>query len=65
MPTNATAGITATGGTSGIIVDNIVTAAQKAGASQIYYTTLGNATCSTTGFTGNNGCAVQTSQSAP
>lgn len=47
----ATAGITASGGTSGIIVDN--QSLTEAGAEQIYYNTL----------TGNT--AVQTSQSAP
>lgn len=51
----ATAGIAATGGTSGIIVDNESTT--QTGAEQIYYSTLGNATTPST--------AVQTSQSAP
>ena len=48
----ATAGFVATGGTSGIIIDNI---SSTTGASQIYYSTLGN------GTTGN---AVQASQAA-
>ena len=59
-PANSTAGIAATGGTSGIIIDNSST---TTGYSQIYYTPLANQTCATSGTTG--GCAVQTSQSAP
>ena len=55
---NATAGIAAMGGTSGIVVDNTSSAA---GASQIYYAPLGNQSCTTSGGTG--GCAVQASQS--
>jgi hypothetical protein len=49
-----------TGGTSGITIDNISTAS---GASNIYFSTLGSETCTTSGGTG--GCAVQASQSAP
>jgi hypothetical protein len=56
----ATAALSATGGTSGIIIDNTVTT--EAGASQVYFSTLGNQTCTTSGGTG--GCAVQASQSA-
>ncbi|MGO8786458.1 MAG: hypothetical protein ACLQVL_03625 [Terriglobia bacterium] len=61
VPTN---GQTATGGTSGIIIDNTST---TAGESQIYYTTLGNQSCVGNGTSGNGtgGCAVQASQSAP
>jgi hypothetical protein len=59
--TTATAGIAATGGTSGIVVDNTST---DTGASQIYYSPLGNMACSTSGGT-SSGCAVQASQSAP
>jgi hypothetical protein len=60
VPTAATAGIAATNGASGIIIDNVV---NNAGASQIYYVELGSST--TTCSSGTNGCAVQTSQSAP
>jgi hypothetical protein len=49
-----------TGGTSGIIVDNISTAAAT---SNIYFSTLSSETCTTSG--GTAGCAVQASQSAP
>jgi hypothetical protein len=61
-PTNSVTGIAATGGTSGVVVDNALTGA---GESQIYYTTLGNATCggNTSTGTGTHGCAVQASQS--
>jgi hypothetical protein len=53
---NAANGLSATGGTSGIIIDNTVT------GSQIYFSTLSNGACSTSGGTG--GCAVQASQAA-
>jgi len=46
------------GGTSGIVVDN-----GKSGASNIYFSTLLNQSCTTSG--GTNGCATQTIQSAP
>ena len=58
----ATSALTATGGTSGIIIDNTVGSGTLAGASEIYYTTLDNQTCVTSGGTG--GCAVQASQAA-
>jgi len=48
------------GGTSGMVIDNT---SSIAGASQIYFSTLGSATCSTSGGTG--GCAIQAAQSAP
>jgi hypothetical protein len=57
----ATAALPATGGTSGIIIDNIVGAGTQPGASQIYFSTLGSQTC---GTSGTGGCAVQASQSA-
>jgi hypothetical protein len=60
---SAAANSTATaeaGGASGIIIDNIV---NGTGASQIYFSTLSNGTCATSGGTG--GCAIQASQSAP
>jgi hypothetical protein len=46
------------GGTSGIVVDN-----GSAGASNIYFSTLLNQSCTTSG--GTNGCATQTIQAAP
>jgi hypothetical protein len=56
-PTGATA---EAGGTSGIIVDNNST---FGGASNIYYTPLGDQACTTSGGTG--GCAIQVSQFEP
>jgi hypothetical protein len=56
-PTSATT--SATGGTSGIVIDN---ASGTAGASQIYFTPLADQTCPTS--TGTGGCAIQASQSA-
>jgi hypothetical protein len=47
------------GGTSGIIMDNIVGSGVLAGASQVYFSTLSNGGCGA-----GNGCAVQASQSA-
>lgn len=52
----------ASGGTSGISIDNVVGSGTLQGASQVYFSTLSNQTCSTSGGTG--GCAVQASQSA-
>jgi hypothetical protein len=57
----ATANMPATGGTSGIIIDNIVGALTEAGASQVYFSTLSGQVC---GTSGTGGCAVQASQSA-
>lgn len=54
--TTAAAGLPSTGGTGGIIIDN--TSVSVAGASQVYYSTLGNATCGSS----SHGCAVQASQ---
>jgi hypothetical protein len=51
------ASLTLTGGTGGVIVDGTSTAT---GASQIYFFTQGNQTCTTSGGTGV--CAVQASQ---
>jgi len=56
----ATAALAAAGGTSGIVIDNTVET--LTGASQVYFSTLSDQTCSTSGTTG--GCAVQASQSA-
>jgi hypothetical protein len=53
----ANAGIAATSGSSGIIIDNT---SGSAGASQVYYSPLGSQSCTTSGGTG--GCAVQASQ---
>jgi hypothetical protein len=53
------AALAAAGGTSGIIIDNFVNT--PSGASQVYFSTLSNQTCTTSGTTG--GCAVQASQS--
>jgi hypothetical protein len=61
---NVTTGQTATGGTTGIAIDNSLSGA---GESQIYYTTLSNQACTGNGTTGNSTgrCAIQASQSAP
>ncbi|MFZ0297996.1 MAG: hypothetical protein WAM13_06555, partial [Candidatus Sulfotelmatobacter sp.] len=56
-----TAALAAGGGTSGIIVDNTVASGTQAGASQVYFSTLGSQAC---GTSGTGGCAVQASQSA-
>lgn len=56
--TAATGVLAEVGGTSGIVVDN-----GAAGASNIYFSTLLNQSCSTASVT--NGCAIQTVQSAP
>ena len=57
-PTGATA---EAGGTSGITIDNSATT--PSGASNIYFTTLADQTCTTSGGTG--GCAIQAAQAAP
>ncbi len=64
VPTTAFAGITATGGSSGIVIDNTTVPATQ---SQIYYTPLANMACGGNGSTGTGtgGCAVQTSQTIP
>ena len=56
----ATAALRANGGTSGIVIDNTVQT--LTGASQVYFSTLSDQTCTTSGTDG--GCAVQASQSA-
>jgi hypothetical protein len=58
IPSKTTAGLAETNGTSGIVVDNY---SNVTGASQVYFSTLGNQNC-TTG--GNGGCAIQASQAA-
>jgi hypothetical protein len=57
----ATNALAEAGGTSGIIIDNTVGSGTVPGASQIYFSTLGNQNC---GTSGTGGCAVQASQSA-
>jgi hypothetical protein len=54
-------GLAATGGTSGVIIDNT---SSTVGASQVYYSTLGSGSCTTSGTVTSGGCAVQASQSA-
>jgi len=56
----ATFALRANGGTSGIVIDN--TLETLTGASQVYFSTLSDQTCTTSGTDG--GCAVQASQSA-
>jgi hypothetical protein len=58
----ATASFASAGGSSGIIIDNVVGSGTLAGGSQVYFTTQSNQTCATSG--GSGGCAVQASQSA-
>jgi hypothetical protein len=56
-----TDGLVAAGGTSGSIIDNT---SSTAGASNIYFSTLGTTgTCATSGTLTSGGCAVQASQS--
>jgi hypothetical protein len=55
---NGTAALAASGGTSGIIIDNTVS---LDGTSQVYFSTLSNQPCGTSGA---GGCAIQASQSA-
>lgn len=57
---SASSSMAAAGGTSGVIIDNTVGSGTLAGASQVYFSTLSNQTCTTSGTTG--GCAVQASQ---
>jgi hypothetical protein len=57
----ATSALAAAGGTSGIVIDNTVGSGTLAGASQVYFSTLGNQAC---GTSGTGGCAMQASQSA-
>jgi hypothetical protein len=56
----ANTALPASGGTSGIIIDNIVGSGTEAGASNIYFSTLDGG-C---GTSGTDGCAVQASQAA-
>ncbi|MFZ0867807.1 MAG: hypothetical protein WAN06_14245 [Candidatus Sulfotelmatobacter sp.] len=54
------AALTSTGGTSGFIIDNVVTTGSLLGYSQVYFSTLQDQTC----VAGTGGCAVQASQAA-
>jgi hypothetical protein len=51
----------AAGGTSAIIIDNTVPSKTRSGASEVYFSTLSDQVC---GTSGTGGCAVQASQSA-
>jgi hypothetical protein len=53
--------VASAGGASGVIIDNFVPAGTLAGASQIYFSTLSNQNC---GSSGTGGCAIQASQAA-
>jgi len=55
----ATAAAAEAGGTSGMVIDNVVGSSIQAGASNIYFSTLSNQNC---GTSGTGGCAVQASQ---
>jgi hypothetical protein len=55
----ATHALHVAGGASGVVIDNVVGSGMLAGASQIYFSTLGTGGCGA-----GNGCAVQASQSA-
>ena len=59
FPLDSHSGLTSTGGTSGLSIDN--TATSPAGTSQLYFTPLSNQTCVTS--TGVGGCATQAAQS--
>ncbi|MGA8762196.1 MAG: hypothetical protein WB562_04825, partial [Candidatus Sulfotelmatobacter sp.] len=56
----ATSALPEAGGTSGIIIDNIVGSGTIVGGSQVYFSTLSDQVC---GTSGTGGCAVQASQS--
>ncbi len=47
LPGNASAGLAASGGSSGIIIDNFVPSGTFAGASQVYYSALANTAATT------------------
>jgi hypothetical protein len=53
--------IAAAGGTGAIIIDNTITTGMTSGTSQVYFSTLNNQTC---GTSGSGSCAVQASQAA-
>ena len=62
--TKASSGINETAGSSGIVIDNVVS--NTSGGSQVYFTPLGNQTCAGNGSVGSGSgpCATQASQSA-
>jgi len=61
FPATAAATGSTSGGTSGIVVDNVSTSGH---ASSLYYSTLSTATCtSASGTSSSGGCAVQRTQS--
>jgi hypothetical protein len=55
-----TAALPVSGGASGVIIDNTVTSGTLPGGSQVYFSTLSNQPCGTSGA---GGCAIQASQS--
>lgn len=57
----AASSLPSAGGASGITIDNTVGSGTLAGASQVYFSTLSNQTC---GTSGTGGCAMQASQAA-
>jgi hypothetical protein len=57
----ATANLGASGGASGVVLDNTVGSSTLSGASQVYFSTLKDGLCGTSGI---GGCAVQASQMA-
>jgi len=61
FPAGIAAAAPAAGGTSGIVIDNIVPSGTTGQASSIYYITLANQAC-TTGSPPNGGCAVKLTQ---
>jgi hypothetical protein len=58
FPAGSHSGLTSTGGSSGLIIDN--TATSPAGTSEVYYTPLASQHCATS--SDNGGCATQASQ---
>jgi hypothetical protein len=56
-----TAALAVAGGASGIVIDNTVGSGTEPGASQVYFSTLSDQVC---GTSGTGGCATQASQSA-
>ena len=62
LPTSTKAALSASGGTSGVVIDNTVPPGSPPGSlqtSQIYFSTLSDQVC---GTSGTGGCAVQASQ---
>lgn len=60
LPTSTKATLAESGGTSGVVIDNTVTPGTL-DTSQVYFSTLSNQVC---GTSGTGGCAIQASQSA-